>query len=324
MYALGNDTQPIIVRKLDRHFNLLFPNLYLDLADILLFIVLVYGLYITLSSTMNPLYKTITSIIILLVPFILIFPAIHLYNTMLGFVSSNTPMNLDKNKYFKYHQALEDPKNFSQIQKEVSELLRQNNIDCFNKHHLTDLDNNSKEKCWKWFPLLDHKGWHNDNCASLPFLSQLLTKDPNIVSASISVIEPGMKIPPHRGYMKSILRYHLGIIIPTDKRPFIVVGGHKYYWQEGEGVMFDDMFIHYVENPSDYRRAVLFIDVLRNDIPYPLDKFNGLIYYLLSNSNFLKSYDSSIHNQESLTHEEIQAETKYQAELKKNNYNKYK
>jgi len=303
LYILGNNAQFDIMSKIDRYFNLLLPKLYLNLSDIFLFIVMIYGIYLTYSSNLEIFYKILISLGLLVIPFILIFPMIHVYNTALGTMTSNTPMNLDKNKYFKYHTTLEDSNNFKKMQTEVTKLLKKNNIDCFNKHHLTDLDDNSKEKCWKWFPLLDQNGWNTKNCQELPFLSNLLVNEPSIVSASISIIEPGMKIPPHRGYMKSILRYHLGVIIPTDKKPFIVVGGNKYYWKEGEGVMFDDMFVHYVENPSAYRRAVLFIDVLRNDIPYPFNKINEGVYYLIANSSFLKSYDSSIHNQESLTQE---------------------
>ena len=84
-----------------------------------------------------------------------------------------------------------------------------------------------------------------------------------------SILDPDVNIPPHYGYYKGYLRYHLGIIIPQEegKSPFIVCGGEKYYWKNGEGVMFDDMYLHYVENPTSKMRVVLFIDVLRKNVP---------------------------------------------------------
>lgn len=318
MYILDskNRINVKIFNKIDRNFNLMFPNLYLDPPDIILIILIILGICQTYNSDLNPFYKIIISIVLIMIPIILVFPAIHLYNSLLSTMTSNLPINLNKEKYFEYHKVLEETHNFEKIRKEVSELLKKNNIDCFSKYHSTDLDNNSIEKCWKWFPLLDHKSWHKENCKSLPYLSKLLSGNSNIVSASISIIEPGMKIPPHRGYMKSVLRYHLGIIIPKDKKPFITVDNQKYYWKEGEGIMFDDMYIHYVENPSGYRRAVLFIDVLRNDIPYVLDRVNRWMYSIIVSNSLLRSYDSSIHNQELLTKEEIEAEVKYQNKLK--------
>lgn len=64
------------------------------------------------------------------------------------------------------------------------------------------------------------------------------------------------------------MRYHLGITIPEEngKKPYIVCGGEKYEWIEGKGVIFDDMFIHYVNNPTNKQRIVLYLDIKRNNL----------------------------------------------------------
>lgn len=64
--------------------------------------------------------------------------------------------------------------------------------------------------------------------------------------------------------------------------------------------MFDDMYIHYVKNPTKFRRAVLFIDVYRNNLVFPLNHINSMMSKMISNNKFLKNYDKTIHTQYSL------------------------
>ena len=56
-----------------------------------------------------------------------------------------------------------------------------------------------------------------------------------------------------------MVRYHLALRAPGNC--FINVAGEDYHWVEGEGVMFDDAFDHYVH--ADEERAILFVDILR-------------------------------------------------------------
>ena len=44
----------------------------------------------------------------------------------------------------------------------------------------------------------------------------------------------------------------------------------KHYWREGEGVLFDDTFLHDAKNESDEVRVVLYLELLRR-MPTPLD-----------------------------------------------------
>ncbi|VBB18271.1 hypothetical protein YASMINEVIRUS_734, partial [Yasminevirus sp. GU-2018] len=81
----------------------------------------------------------------------------------------------------------------------------------------------------------------------------------------------------------------------------IVCGGEKYYWKEGKGDVFDNMYLHHVMNPSEHRRAVLFIDFLRNDLPYPLDQVVYTLREYINSLRFLQDYDSKLHQQKSIT-----------------------
>ena len=118
--------------------------------------------------------------------------------------------------------------------------------------------------CWRWGYLKTRGVLDEGALAGSPLLRRLLA-DPQIANASVSMVDPRVSIPPHRGYFKGYLRYHLCVETPDDDpdRPYIVVGGQKHTWQTGEGVMLDDMFEHEVVNRSDRRRIVLFLDIRR-------------------------------------------------------------
>jgi beta-hydroxylase len=93
-----------------------------------------------------------------------------------------------------------------------------------------------------------------------PATSALLDQLPEVRLAMFSFLAPGSKIVEHTGPSKGAKRYHLGLSCPPEAR--IVVDGAPYSWKDGEGVLFDDTFVHSVENASaDQARVVLFCDV---------------------------------------------------------------
>lgn len=108
-------------------------------------------------------------------------------------------------------------------------------------------------------------------------------------TAYFSVLEPGTKIPPHVGLYKGVIRYHLGIIVPTDREQcFINVDNRVLHWQEGKDIMFDDMFEHYVENNTTEPRVVLFLDIKR-DFRNPLmNIINNIVLRFISSNDELQ------------------------------------
>jgi beta-hydroxylase len=50
---------------------------------------------------------------------------------------------------------------------------------------------------------------------------------------------------------------------PNDDRCYINVDGTLYSWRDGEGVIFDETYIHYAENTSGQNRLILFCDIER-------------------------------------------------------------
>ena len=79
----------------------------------------------------------------------------------------------------------------------------------------------------------------------------------------ITLLPPGSRLGAHRDPFAGSLRYHLGLVTPNSPECFIVVDGEKYYWKDGEAVMFDETYIHTAENRTDVTRVILFCDVER-------------------------------------------------------------
>lgn len=105
-----------------------------------------------------------------------------------------------------------------------------------------------------------------------PTLWRLIKDEPSISTALISILKPGKKIKPHVGPYQGVLRYHLGLQIPKKSNSHIVLDNEKYYWEQGQGKLFNECHLHWVDNPSrdldgeeiKEDRIVLFLDVNRN------------------------------------------------------------
>jgi len=77
------------------------------------------------------------------------------------------------------------------------------------------------------------------------------------------MMRPGGSLNPHRDPYAGVLRYHLGLCTPNDDRCRIVVDGEPYTWRDGEDVIFDETYVHWVKNETDAPRMILFADIIR-------------------------------------------------------------
>ena len=110
----------------------------------------------------------------------------------------------------------------------------------------------------KWYGPIDPKARR-----LCPLTCALIESLPNVHLAMFSILEPGVRILPHHGPARFCLRYHLALKVPKETGCKIRVRCTDYEWKEGEDVMFDDTFLHDVENLTSQRRIVLFLDVER-------------------------------------------------------------
>lgn len=115
--------------------------------------------------------------------------------------------------------------------------------------------------------------------------------------AFFSVLQPGAKLEPHIGIYKGVIRYHLGLIIPDDKEQcFLNINGTKLHWHEGDDLMFDDMFLHHVENNTNQIRVVLFLDIKRDFHNIFINMINTLFIKIVKTNDALKDTINNANN----------------------------
>ncbi len=116
---------------------------------------------------------------------------------------------------------------------------------------------------WKRFYLK----WYDERPPSAerycPRTVALLRQVPSIKAALFAELPHGAKLNPHRDPYAGSLRYHLGLATPNDDRCSIWVDGQPYSWRDGQGVVFDETYVHWVRNDSDQDRLILLCDVER-------------------------------------------------------------
>jgi beta-hydroxylase len=96
-----------------------------------------------------------------------------------------------------------------------------------------------------------------------PRTTELLNSIPNVKAAMFASLPPGARLVRHRDPYAGSLRFHLGLLTPNSDQCYIVVDGQRYFWRDGEAVMFDETYIHYAENTTQMPRVILFCDVER-------------------------------------------------------------
>ncbi|VFR16192.1 lipid A-myristate beta-hydroxylase [plant metagenome] len=117
---------------------------------------------------------------------------------------------------------------------------------------------------WKTFMFLAYGLRSERNLARCPNTARALAGIPGLRTAFFSILEPGKRIPLHRGPYNGVLRLHLALIVPEPREQcWIEVDGQRYVWQEGRAVVFDDLYPHQVHNDTDGVRVVLFVDFER-------------------------------------------------------------
>tara|TARA_Y100000768_G_C23844705_1_gene617894 strand:+ start:216 stop:935 length:720 start_codon:yes stop_codon:yes gene_type:complete len=134
---------------------------------------------------------------------------------------------------------------------------------------------------WKKIYIKLHSDIHPLARKLCPKSSNIIHSLPNIKLAMFSLLEPGTKIHPHKGPYKGLLRYHLGLITPNSDDCFISVNNIKYSWKDGDGIIFDDTFEHWVNNNTDKRRIILLCDIIR-PVNYSAHIINIIILNIFS------------------------------------------
>lgn len=146
---------------------------------------------------------------------------------------------------------------------------------------------------WKTYFLYAFGFKATKNCERCPETTKLIEKIPGMKVAFFSILAPGKHIPKHRGKLKTLIRYHLGLIVPTPKEKCkIQVDDEIKYWQEGKSLIFDDTFYHEVWNDTDGYRVVLFLDIAR-PLKFPLSFISFLANKFITASPIVQEAKAS-------------------------------
>lgn len=128
---------------------------------------------------------------------------------------------------------------------------------------------------WKRFYLKWYDARHPSAEALCPRTVALLNSIPGVKAAMFAELPPGGQLNAHRDPFAGSLRYHLGLATPNDDACYIEVDGIRHSWRDGQGVIFDETYVHEAYNRSDKNRIVLFCDVVR-PLKWPwADAFNA-------------------------------------------------
>ncbi len=146
----------------------------------------------------------------------------------------------------------------------------------------------SHDTGWKIFPLVAYGLRSQPNIDLCPETWRIVRTIPGLTTAMFSILEPGKRIPPHRGPYNGVLRLHLGLIIPEPReRLALRVGPERRHWEEGRALIFDDGYEHEAWNESAGLRVVLFVD-FEKPLRFPASVLNRLLLRLAVFTPFVR------------------------------------
>lgn len=175
--------------------------------------------------------------------------------------------------------------NWKKISIEASRAMRHlNNIPRFHMSaSAQSRDSTDDSTDWRVFIMRAYGVTLYRNLAQCPTVADILTRSPDVLSASFSILGPRTLIPPHRGPFRGVLRGYLVLSMPThrDGTPasVLTIDQSDYRLREGDFVLWDDSFEHAVRNESDEYRVVLLLDVRRRSMPFDLAVLSSAVVW---------------------------------------------
>lgn len=168
--------------------------------------------------------------------------------------------------------------NWQIIREEGLELVRQNYFDATKRPGTAgyyDVGFRTFFKYgWSRFYLHWYGYTHHSARRLCPRTVEILQKVPALHGAMFAFLPPRSQLTRHADPIAVSLRYHLGLATPNSDACFINVDGHEQSWRDGEAIMFDETYLHYVRNDTDSERLILMCDVKR-----PLNPLGALFNY---------------------------------------------
>jgi beta-hydroxylase len=116
------------------------------------------------------------------------------------------------------------------------------------------------EGTWNVYGLYGIDGKLNEkNAEQCPNTVAIIETIPKMRTAGFSMLAPGSRISPHKGYTDEVLRCHLGLVVPGGDC-HLRVEKTTYTWKVGKAFVFDDGLLHEAWNLTDSPRYILLVD----------------------------------------------------------------
>ena len=108
-----------------------------------------------------------------------------------------------------------------------------------------------------------------------PKTVELLENSPLVNGSMLTLLPVGSKLTRHLDPIASSLRLHISLDTPNDPKCFINVDGNTYFWKDGDAFLFDETYLHFVENETNKDRLILMCDIDR-PLYFPANVLNKI------------------------------------------------
>lgn len=120
-----------------------------------------------------------------------------------------------------------------------------------------------RDNRWKSFYLKIYDNDLPSARALAPKTLALVEQVPGMNLALFAVLMPGKKLTRHHDPFAFTLRYSLGLSTPNSPGCGLMVNGEQYQWKDGEGIVFDETYLHSAHNDTTQPRIILMTDIDR-------------------------------------------------------------
>ena len=179
-------------------------------------------------------------------------------------------------------------KSHAQIRDELNYILSyHDDIPALHEVHPRDLY--VPGRAWRTFLFKIYGHEIRENIAAAPDTYAAISRIPGVHSALFSILHGYAEIEPHRGSAAGVVRCHYPLIVPDKPEEcWIEIGGHHFFWEEGQPLVFDDTREHWVKNKTDQTRVVLIVD-FNAKMPFPVNLYTNLRSSLARHSAEVKT-----------------------------------
>ena len=127
-----------------------------------------------------------------------------------------------------------------------------------------------------------------------PKTCALIDRIPGMNIALFAVLMPGKSLSRHHDPFALSLRYSLGLSTPNSEKCGLMVNGEPYIWRDGDGVLFDETYLHSAYNDTDRPRIILMTDIDRPLWLAPVQKLYFWFARFVNSLFYIDNLDSNL------------------------------